>query len=118
MGKMTRAPYPKAERSTKPLAIIHSDICGEMSIPTKGQKVYFITFIDDYSRYGYVYLLKHKSEGFDAFKIFKTEVENQLNKTIKVLRTDRGGEYTSGILNIFCKEHKIIHHYTMPYTPQ
>jgi len=82
MGKMTRAPFPKVERSTEPLAIIHSDICGEMSIPTKGQKVYFSTFID-YSRYGYVYLLKHKSEGFDAFKIFKTEVKNQLNKLLK-----------------------------------
>ena len=45
-------------------------------------------------------------------------MENQLNKTIKVLRTDRGGEYTSGILNDFCKEHGIVHHYTMPYTPQ
>jgi len=112
-GKMTHAPFPKAERSKEPLAIIHSDICGEMSTPTNGQKLYFITFIDDYSRYGYVYLLKHKSEGFDAFKAFKTEVENQLNKTIKVLRTDRGGEYTSGILNDFCKENGIIHHYTM-----
>ncbi|WVZ54196.1 hypothetical protein U9M48_005033, partial [Paspalum notatum var. saurae] len=118
MGKMTRAPFPKAERSKEPLAIIHSDICGEMSTPTKGQKVYFITFIDDYSRFGYVYLLKHKSEGFDVLKRFKTEVENQLNKTIKVLRTDRGGEYTSEILNDFCKEHGIIHQYTMPYTPQ
>jgi len=110
---MNREPFPKAERSKEPLAIIHSDICGEMSTPTSGQKLYFITFIDDCSRYGYVYLLKHKSEGFDAFKAFKTEVENQLNKTIKVLRTDRGGEYTSGILNNFCKENGIIHHYTM-----
>jgi len=117
MGKMTRAPFPKAERSKEPLAIIHSDICGEMSTLTNGQKLYFITFIDGYSRYGYVYILKHKSGGFDAFKAFKTEVENQLNKTIKVLRTDRGGEYTSGILNDFCKENGIIHHYTMPYTP-
>jgi transposase InsO family protein len=118
MGKMTRAPFPKAMRAEEPLAIIHSDICGEMSTPTFGQKIYFITFIDDYSRFGYVYLLKHKSEGFDMFKVFKAEVENQLNKKIKVLRTDRGGEYTSGILDEFCKEHGIIHHYTLPYTPQ
>jgi hypothetical protein len=110
--------FPKAERSKEPLAIVHSDICGEMSTPTNGQKLYFITSIDDYSRYSYVYLLKHKSEGFDAFKAFKTEVENQLNKTIKVLRIDCGGEYTSGILNYFCKENGIIHHYIMPYTPQ
>jgi transposase InsO family protein len=89
-----------------------------MATPTKGQKVYFITFIDYYSRYGYVYLLKHKSEGFDALKTFKTEMENQLNKTIKVLRTDRGGQYTSGILNDFYRKHEIIHQYTMSYTPQ
>jgi hypothetical protein len=118
MGKMTRAPFPKAERAKEPLAIIHSDICGEMATPTKDQKVYFITFIDDYSRYGYVYLLKHKPEAFDAFKIFKTEVENQLNKTIKVLRTSRVGEYTSGILNDFYRKHGIIHQYTMLYTLQ
>ena len=118
VGKMTRAPFPKASRSTEPLAIVHSDISGEMSVPTFGQKVYFITFIDDFSRYGYVYLIKHKSKGFDMFKVFKAEVENQLNKKIKVLRTDRGGEYTSGILDDFCKENGIIHHYTLPYTPQ
>ena len=119
MGKMTRSPFPKASRSTEQLAIVHSDICGKFSTPTLGgQKIYFITFIDDYSRYGYVYLLKHKSEGFDAFKVFKAEVENQLNKKIKILRTDRGGEYTSGILDDFCKEHGIIHHYTLPYIPQ
>ena len=51
MGKMTRSPFPKANRSTEPLAIVHSDICGEFSTPTLGgQKIYFITFIDDYSR--------------------------------------------------------------------
>jgi transposase InsO family protein len=118
MGKMTCAPFPKAERAKEPLAIIHSDICGEMATPTKDQKVYFITFIDDYSRYGYVYLLKHKPEAFDAFKIFKTEVKNQLNKTIKVLRTSRVGEYTSEILNDFYRKHGIIHQYTMLYTLQ
>ncbi|GJY88359.1 retrotransposon protein, putative, ty1-copia subclass, partial [Tanacetum coccineum] len=56
---------------------------------------YFITFTDDYSRYGYVYLLKHKHEVFETFKVFKNEVENQLEKTIKALRSDRGGEYIS-----------------------
>jgi hypothetical protein len=118
MGKITSAPFPKAERSKEPLAIIYSVICGPMSTPTKGQKVNFITFIDDYSRYGHIYLLKQKLEGFYAFKTYKIEVQNQLNKTIKILRTDRGGEYTSGILNDFCKEYGIIHQYTLPYTPQ
>ncbi|GKA49884.1 retrotransposon protein, putative, ty1-copia subclass, partial [Tanacetum coccineum] len=56
---------------------------------------YFITFKDDYSRYGYVYLLKHKHEVFETFKVFKNEVKNQLGKTIKAIRSDRGGEYIS-----------------------
>ena len=54
---------------------------------------YFITFTDDYSRFGYVYLMRHKSEAFDKFKEFKTEVQNQLGKSIKAFRSDRGGEY-------------------------
>lgn len=56
---------------------------------------YFITFIDDCSRFTHVYLLKHKAEAFNAFKIYKAEMENQLSKRIKVLRSDRGGEYFS-----------------------
>ncbi|GJV48244.1 retrotransposon protein, putative, ty1-copia subclass [Tanacetum coccineum] len=56
---------------------------------------YFITFTDDYSRYDYMYLLKHIHEVFETFKVFKNEVENQLGKTIKALSSDRGGEYIS-----------------------
>nr|GEV38304.1 hypothetical protein [Tanacetum cinerariifolium] len=58
----------------------------------------FITFKDDYSYYGYVYLLKHKHEVFETFMVFKNEVENQLGKTIKVLRSDR--ESVTRILNM------------------
>jgi transposase InsO family protein len=53
----------------------------------------FITFTDDYSCYGYIYPIKEKSEVLDKFKIFKAEVENQHNQKIKVVRSDRGGEY-------------------------
>ena len=52
-----------------------------------------MTFIDDFSRYGYVYLISHKSEALERFKIFKTKVEKQLGKVIKIVRSDRGGEY-------------------------
>ena len=54
---------------------------------------YFITFIDDYSRYEYLYLLHEKSQSLDIFKIYKAEVENQLNRKIKAVRFDCGGEY-------------------------
>jgi hypothetical protein len=56
---------------------------------------YFITFNDDFSRYGYIHLMKHKSESFKKFKEFKNKVQNQLGRTIKFLRSDRGGEYLS-----------------------
>jgi transposase InsO family protein len=78
------------------LGLVHSDVCGPMSISAKNRSRYFITFTDDFSRYGYVYLMRHKSESFEKFKEYKAEVENQLGKNIKVFRTDRGGEYLSG----------------------
>ena len=57
----------------------------------------FITFIDDYSRYGYIYLIKERLEMLDKFKIFKAEVENQHNLKIKLVRSDRGGSTTVDI---------------------
>nr|GEU60891.1 hypothetical protein [Tanacetum cinerariifolium] len=79
---------------------------------------YFITFTDDYSHYGYVYLLKHKHEVFEMFKVFKNEVENQLGKTIKALRSDRGGEYISQEFKDYLKACGIVQQLTPPYTPQ
>ncbi|GJZ42062.1 retrotransposon protein, putative, ty1-copia subclass [Tanacetum coccineum] len=76
------------------------------------------TFTDDFSRYGYVYLLKHKHEVFETFKVFQKEVENQLGKIIKSLRSDRGGEYTSQEFLDHLKDHGIIAHHTPLYTPQ
>nr|GEY23603.1 retrotransposon protein, putative, Ty1-copia subclass [Tanacetum cinerariifolium] len=78
----------------------------------------FVTFTDDFSRYGYVYLLKHKHEVFETFKVFQKEVENQLGKTIKSLRSDRGGEYMSQEFLDHLKDHGIIAHRTPHYTPQ
>ncbi|GKE43311.1 retrotransposon protein, putative, ty1-copia subclass [Tanacetum coccineum] len=69
-------------------------------------------------RYGYVYVLKHKHEVFETFKVFQKEVENHLEKTIKSLRSDRGGEYMSQEFLDHLKEHEIIAHRTPPYTPQ
>ena len=60
----------------------------------------FITFTDDYSRYGYIYPIKERTEALDKFKIFKAEVENQLNLKIKIVRSDRGGRTTVGIPNM------------------
>jgi GAG-pre-integrase domain len=83
-GKMTKVSFSKkGERTSDLLAIIHTDVCGPMSTYTRNGDPYFITFTDDYSRYGYVYLMRHKSKSFEKFKEFMTEVENQLNKVLR-----------------------------------
>ncbi|KAD3639942.1 hypothetical protein E3N88_29165 [Mikania micrantha] len=118
-GKMTKAPFSGTnEREKDLLGIIHSDVCGPFKPMTRNGERYFITFTDDYSRYGYVYLLRHKHESFEMFKLFKNEVENQLNKTVKILRTDRGGEYLSSEFQEYLRSCGIVSQLTPPGTPQ
>ena len=64
-----------------------------------------------------MYLLKSNDEAIEKFVLYKNEVENQLNKKIKVLRSDRGGEYESSFVDV-CAQHGIIHETTTPYSPQ
>nr|GEU54541.1 hypothetical protein [Tanacetum cinerariifolium] len=90
-SKMTRKPFShKTEKVKDVLGLIHTDVCDLLRCVSKKGASYLITFTDDYSRYGYVYSLKHKHEVFETFKVFKSEVENQLEKTIKAIRSDRG----------------------------
>ena len=65
----------KGERASDVLDLIYIDVCGSMSISTRRGHQYFITFIDDLSKYGYIYLMKNKSELFEMFKRFRSEVE-------------------------------------------
>ena len=116
-AKLTRSSFKSIERNNEPLNLIHSDICDLKFVQTRGGNKYFITFVDDSTKYCYVYLLKSKDEAIEKFILYKTEVENQLNKKIKVLRSDRGGEYESPF-GEFCAKHGIIHETTAPYTPQ
>ena len=86
MGKMTKTPFSGTmERPTDLLEIIHTDVCGLMNIEARGRYPYFLIFTDDLSRYEYIYLMKHKSETFENFKEFQSEVENHHNKKIKFL---------------------------------
>ncbi|GJZ20300.1 retrotransposon protein, putative, ty1-copia subclass [Tanacetum coccineum] len=118
-GKMARKPYShQVERAKDLLGLIHTDVCGPFMIMPRQGASYFITFTDDFIRYGYVYLLKHKHEVFETFKVFQKKVENQLGKTIKSLRSDRGGEYISQEFLDHLKECGIIAHRTPPYMPQ
>jgi hypothetical protein len=71
MGKMTNASFTGfPERAADLLELVHIDVCGPMSTIVRGGFQYFITFTDDFSRYAYIYLMKHKSETFEKFKEF------------------------------------------------
>ena len=87
-SKLTRASFHNIERSTEPLELIHSDTCDLKYVQTRGGKKYFVTFIDDRTRYCYVYLLKSKDEALEKFMHYKNEVENQLGRKIKAIRSD------------------------------
>ena len=75
LGKMTKTPFTgHSERASDLLGLVHTDVCGPMNSIARGGFQYFITFTDDFSRYGYIYLMRNKSESFEKFKKFQNEV--------------------------------------------
>ena len=85
-GKITKSPFSeKGKRASDVPTLIHTDIYRSMNTSARGGYHYFIMFIDDLSRYGYVYLMKHKSKSFEMFKYFHNKVEKQTEKSIKTL---------------------------------
>ena len=117
-SKMTKSHFNKqGERANCLLGLVHTDVCGPLSIHARGGYSYFVTFTDDLSRYGYVYLMKHKSKTIEKFKEFKNEVQNQFGKSIKAIRSDWGGEYLSQEFDYYLKECGIVSLLTPPGTP-
>lgn len=105
-------------RAKKLLEIIHSDVCGPMSVNSLGNKRFFVTFIDDCSRKTFVYVIGKKSDVFECFANFKALVENQTERKIKIIRTDGGLEYCNYKFNELCASNGILHQTTAPYSPQ
>ena len=96
---------------------MYADIYGPINPPSFGKKKYFLLFIDDYSSKTWVYFLKEKSEAFELFKNFKILVEKESEYSLKALRTDRGGEFTSKLFDDFCEAHGIQRFLTVPRSP-
>jgi transposase InsO family protein len=86
--------------------------------PPLDEYVYYVSFIDDYSRKTWIYFLKSKDEVFSKFKEFKALIENLSERKIKILRSDNGGEYTSKEFVNFCRDVGIKKELTTPYNPQ
>jgi transposase InsO family protein len=108
----------KAHRASSPLDLIHSDLMGPFPHPSIGKARYVLTFLDDYSRYTWVFFLRQKSEVFEHLKEFKALVETQSGRKIKSLHTDNGGEYVNRDVQNICLEVGIQLQHTVPYTPQ
>ena len=104
-GKQHRATVSRhsSSQSTEPLQLVHSNVHGPLPVQSKEGYKYWITFIDDHSRFRVVLPLRAKSEAFAAFKQFKAFAENQLGAKIKATRDDKGGEYMSNEWQEFCQ---------------
>jgi len=118
-GKQTRTNFPEKEGSaSRPLELVHTDVCGPFRTRSPQGEEYFILFIDDFSRMVWLGLMKHKDEAFEKFKYFKALAENEPDHKIKCLRSDRGGEFTSNEFFDFCEEHGIRREFSTARTPQ
>ena len=115
-SKLTEKTCSSVTRETKLLELIHFDLGDLKQTMTRGGKKFYVTFIDDYSRFARIYLLRSKDEAFDMFLSYKAEVENQLDRKIKRIRSDRGGEYIP--LNDYCEKEGIIHEVTPLYSSE
>ena len=119
-GKGHRQPFPKVSttHTSKLLELVHSDVVGPLETPSHGGSRYFVTFIDDYSNWTTVYMMKKKSETLNCFMKYHKMAETQTGLKLKVIRTDNGGEYLSNAFKSYLEHHGIIHQTTITYTPQ
>ena len=114
-GKSHLLPFSISDsHAEKPLDLIHSDIWGPSPIASSSGFRYYIHFVDDYSRYTWLYPLKNKSDALQTFILFKNLVENLFDKKIKSLQSDMGGEYLS--FTNFVQQHGIQVRYSCPFT--
>lgn len=118
-GKIHQLPYKNSvNRSTSKLNLVHSDICGPFDIESLGGAKYFATFIDDYTGYIQVVMLKKRSEIFIAFKNYKKRVEKETGCFIKRIRTDNAKEYVSKEFKNYLEAEGIKKESSVEYTPQ
>ena len=119
-GKLHRTPFPSttSRRAEDKLQVVHSDVCGKVNSKSLSGGEYFLTFVDDSTRYVWVYILKQKSEVFERFLEWKIMVEKSTGKKLQTLRTDNGGEYTSHKFEAYLKSEGVKHELTIPRTPE
>ena len=119
-GKAHRSDIPKERSSQRALNLldrVHSDVCGPVEVRSLGGSRYLVTFIDEHSNWVTVYLMKQKSEVVECFLQYEKYAERQTGRKIRVIRSDRGGEYLSDSLTSYFRHQGIVHELTAGYTP-
>lgn len=119
-GKSARLPFPQVsvKKTTQPLQLVHTDLCGPMPDVTPGGNRYFMCIVDDYSRFVKLYLLKDKAEAKEYIKNYVRMAENQFGRKPAIIRSDRGGEFVNKELAQFYREEGIQSQLTAGYSPQ
>lgn len=109
LGKSKTLPFPThTPNVVQPFDLIHSNVWGMSPVTSHANYKYFVTFIDDYSRFTWNYFLHSKDEVFSVFKFFYAHVQTQFSANIKILRSDNGGEYMSHLFQEFLQTNGII----------
>lgn len=111
-------PYGGRTRGKSVGELIHSDVCGPMSVSSPGGSRYFVTFKDDFSGYCVIHFLKSKSDVAPLFQQFVRRVQVETGKQVTVLRSDNGGEYFRKDFENWLLETGIRHERSTPYTPE
>ncbi|KAM2243153.1 hypothetical protein PS2_009934 [Malus domestica] len=118
-GKAHQLPYEESKfKAKEPLELVHSDVFGPVKQPSIGGMRYMVTFIDDFSRYVWVFFVKEKFDTFSKFKKFRESAEGEVGKKIRCLLIDNRGEYSSSEFSQYLRECRIRHQYTCANTPQ
>ncbi|KAG9446485.1 hypothetical protein H6P81_012613 [Aristolochia fimbriata] len=120
LGKQKRVSFNKdgREKKSNKLDLVHTDVWGPAQGKSFGGNLYFVIFIDDYSRKTWIYTLKKKSNVFNMFKYWLARVENETGSRLKCLLSDNGGEFCNKEFDSYCAKRGIRRIKTVPRTPQ
>jgi hypothetical protein len=119
LGKFKKLPFSDSRTiSTNPFEIVHSDVWGPSPHQSLDGFRYYVLFIDDCTRYTWIFPMRNKSEVFSYFQSLCAFIKNQFFSTVKCLRSDGGGEYMSAVFKTYLTKNGILHQVSCPYTPE
>lgn len=119
LAKLTKLSFqPSISRSKDPFSLLHCDIWGPYRVPTYNNKRFFVTIVDDYSGFTWLFLIQFKSEVIVVLRDFLTRIQNLFSTSVKVLRTDNGCEFFSHEFKSLMSTLGILHQTSCVYTPQ